>query len=147
MHPRRLPPSLHVCAAKKKSKPTCEYAIGQHQRQQTDNTKQTEDYSTKCETGKQNSDRRVEDGSQAAWFGKSARLKFVAWEEYGVTVTAEDAKWSWAHLLHCSSYSIVKARRVLDYQPRYSSLDGVSESLVWLIEHGKLKHDVPQPVS
>jgi hypothetical protein len=28
---------------------------------------------------------------------------------------------------------------MLDYQPRYSSLEGVCESLTWLIEHGRLK--------
>ena len=77
--------------------------------------------------------------SLAAWFGKPARLKFVSWDEYRFAVTAEEAKWSWAHLAHCSNYSIAKAERLLDYRPRYGSLEAVCESLTWLIEHGQLK--------
>ena len=79
--------------------------------------------------------------SLAAWFGKPARLRFVTWEEYRTTVSAEDAHWSWAHLAHCSNYSIAKAQKLLGYQPRYSSLEGSCESLAWLIEHGRLKHE------
>jgi nucleoside-diphosphate-sugar epimerase len=82
--------------------------------------------------------------SLAAWFGKPARQKFVAWEDYRATVSDEDARWSWAHLAHCSNYSIAKAQRVLDYRPRYSSLEAVCESLAWLIDHGQLKHETPQ---
>jgi len=82
--------------------------------------------------------------SLAAWFGKPARLRFVNWEDFRATVAAEDAKWSWAHLAHCSNYSIAKAQRVLDYRPRYTSLEAVCESLAWLIDHGQLKHETPQ---
>ena len=82
--------------------------------------------------------------SLAAWFGKTARLKFVAWEDYRATVAAEDAQWSWAHLAHCSNYSIAKAGRLLDYRPRYSSLEAVRESLGWLIDHGRLKLETTQ---
>ena len=31
-----------------------------------------------------------------------------------------------------------KARRLLRYSPRYTSLEAVAESLDWLIEHGRL---------
>jgi nucleoside-diphosphate-sugar epimerase len=79
--------------------------------------------------------------SLAAWFGKPARLRFVAWEEYRATRSAEDAQWSWAHLAHCSNYSIAKAQKLLDYRPRYSSLEAVCESLAGLMEHGQLKHE------
>jgi len=77
--------------------------------------------------------------SLAGWFGQPARLRFVPWEEYRGTVSDEDAQSTWVHLAHCSNYSIAKAQKVLGYQPRYSSLEGVCESLVWLIEHGQLK--------
>jgi nucleoside-diphosphate-sugar epimerase len=77
--------------------------------------------------------------SLAAWFGQPARLRFVPWEEYRAAVSAENAQNTWAHLAHCSNYSIAKAQKLLGYQPRYSSLEGVCESLTWLIEHGKLK--------
>lgn len=77
--------------------------------------------------------------SLAAWFGQPARLRFVPWEEYRASVPEEDARNTWAHLAHCSNYSIAKAQKVLGYQPRYSSLEGVCDSLNWLIEHGQLK--------
>lgn len=82
--------------------------------------------------------------SLAAWFGKPARLKFVPWEEYRAAVSAEDAQWTWAHLAHCSNYSIAKAQKLLDYQPRYSSLEGVCDSLAWQIERGKLQRETSQ---
>jgi hypothetical protein len=34
---------------------------------------------------------------------------------------------------------MAKAQKLLDYQPRYSSLEGVWESLTWLIEQGQLE--------
>jgi nucleoside-diphosphate-sugar epimerase len=76
--------------------------------------------------------------SVAAWFGQPARLRFVPWAEYRTSVSVEEASWCWEHLTHSSNCSIAKSQRLLDYQPRYSSLEGVVESLTWLIEHGKL---------
>jgi len=79
--------------------------------------------------------------SVASWFGQPARLRFVPWEEYRSSVTAEQAAWCWDHLTHSSNCSIAKAQRVLGYKPRYTSLDGVFESLAWLIDHGRLTMD------
>ena len=77
--------------------------------------------------------------SLAAWFGQPARLRFVPWEEYRATVSPEEAQHTWGHLAHSTNCSIAKAQRVLDYQPRFSSLEGVCESLTWQIERGQLK--------
>jgi nucleoside-diphosphate-sugar epimerase len=77
--------------------------------------------------------------SLAAWFGQPARLRFVPWEEYRATVSAEDAQNTWNHLAHSSNCSIAKAQKLLDYRPRYSSLQGVCESLTRLIQQGQLK--------
>jgi nucleoside-diphosphate-sugar epimerase len=77
--------------------------------------------------------------SLAAWFGQPARLRFVPWDEYRATVSASDAQHTWDHLMHCSNYSPAKAQRLLDFQPRYSSLQGVCDSLTWLMENGQLK--------
>jgi len=79
--------------------------------------------------------------SVAAWFGQPARLRFVPWEEYRAAVTAEDARNTWDHLTHSTNCSPAKAQKLLDYQPRYTSLEGVFESLTWLIDHGKLAVD------
>jgi nucleoside-diphosphate-sugar epimerase len=77
--------------------------------------------------------------SLATWFGQPARLRFVPWEDYRAAVPAEEAAMCWNHLTHSSNCSLAKAQRLLGYQPRYSSLEAVCESLTWLIERGKLK--------
>ena len=75
--------------------------------------------------------------SVAAWFGKPARLKFLPWEEWRTAVSPEDAQSTLAHLEHSPNcYSIAKAQHLLDYQPRYSSLEAVHESVQWLVANG-----------
>ena len=34
--------------------------------------------------------------------------------------------------------SIDKAKRLLGYEPRYTSLEGVFDSLAWLVSNGKI---------
>jgi nucleoside-diphosphate-sugar epimerase len=75
----------------------------------------------------------------AGWFGKPANLSFLPWEEWKKTASEEDAGMTWDHILHSSCCSIEKARRVLGYQPRYTSLEAVKESLDWLIQDGRVK--------
>ena len=72
----------------------------------------------------------------AAWFGREANLRFMPWEEWKTTVSVEEASATWDHIAHSPCCSIAKAQRWLDYQPRYSSLQAVYESVNWLIEHG-----------
>ena len=74
----------------------------------------------------------------AEWFGKEPNLKFVPWEEWKQMVSARDAEVTWDHILHSPNCSIAKARRLLGYEPQYSSLDAVKESVRWLIENKKL---------
>jgi nucleoside-diphosphate-sugar epimerase len=74
----------------------------------------------------------------AGWFGREPRLKFLAWEDWRKTVSEADAAATWDHIAHSPSISIAKARDLLGYVPRYSSLDAVRESLDYLMEHGKL---------
>jgi len=74
----------------------------------------------------------------AGWFGKPAKLSFHPWEEWKETASEEDAAATWDHILHSSCCSIEKARRVLGYQPRYSSLEAIKESLTWLIQNGRI---------
>src|SRR5262245_27397652 len=70
----------------------------------------------------------------AAWFGQPARLRFLPWEEWRATVSEQEAAATWDHIAHSPNCSIDKARRMLSYQPRYSSLQAVDEALRWLIE-------------
>ena len=72
----------------------------------------------------------------AAWFGQTAALRFLPWEEWRATVSEEEARATWDHIAHSPNCSIAKAERLLDYRPRYSSLQAVYEALMWLIEQG-----------
>jgi nucleoside-diphosphate-sugar epimerase len=71
----------------------------------------------------------------AGWFGRSARLRFVPWEEWRKGVSEQDAAATWDHIAHSPNCSINKASHSLGYRPRYSSLQAVEEALEWMIEH------------
>src|SRR4030042_1168913 len=58
----------------------------------------------------------------------------LRWEQGRRRVSEEDAASTWDHIAHSPCCSIDKARRVLGYQPRYSSLEAVTESGQWLRE-------------
>ncbi|HET9912214.1 MAG TPA: NAD(P)-dependent oxidoreductase [Anaerolineales bacterium] len=75
----------------------------------------------------------------AEWFGQPANLKFLPWEEWRKTVADEHATQTWDHIAHSPNASIAKAQRLLDYHPRYSSLQAVHESLQWLIQQGAVE--------
>jgi nucleoside-diphosphate-sugar epimerase len=73
------------------------------------------------------------------WFGEKAKIRLLSWDEWQCTVSKEEAAATWDHIAHSPNCSIAKARRLLDYQPRFSSLQAVHESLHWLIEHQTIK--------
>jgi nucleoside-diphosphate-sugar epimerase len=75
----------------------------------------------------------------AAWFGQAPQLRFQPWDEWRAAVAEGDADMTWDHIAHSPNCSIAKARRLLGYNPRYSSLQAVRESLDWLIEHGVVR--------
>ena len=77
--------------------------------------------------------------SVAAWFGQEAKLRFLPWEEWKAMQAADEAQKTWEHIAHSPNCSIAKAERLLGYQPRYSSLQAVYESVNWLIEQGVVK--------
>lgn len=72
----------------------------------------------------------------ARWFGREAELTYLPWEEWKKTVPAQDAAATWDHIAHSPCCSIEKARRLIGYEPRYSSLEAVFESIEWLAAHG-----------
>jgi nucleoside-diphosphate-sugar epimerase len=71
----------------------------------------------------------------ASWFGKKPELRFLPWEEWKKTVPEEDARMTWDHIAHSPCMSIEKAKRLLAYRPRFSSLQAVYESVQWLLQH------------
>jgi nucleoside-diphosphate-sugar epimerase len=70
------------------------------------------------------------------WFGRHAQLQFLPWEQWRSEVSERDAAVTWDHIAHSPNCSIAKARTQLGYEPRYSSLEAVRESLAWLIKQG-----------
>ena len=75
----------------------------------------------------------------AAWFGQPARLTFLPWPEWRATVAEAEANATWEHIAHSPSCSIAKAERLLEYRPRYSSLQAVYEAVHWLIQDGQVR--------
>ncbi|WP_026567985.1 NAD-dependent epimerase/dehydratase family protein [Bacillus sp. UNC41MFS5] len=75
----------------------------------------------------------------ASWFGQSANLNYLPWNEWRLTVEENEANATWDHIAHSPNCSIEKAKRLLNYQPRYSSLEAVRESVMWLINQGVVK--------
>jgi nucleoside-diphosphate-sugar epimerase len=69
------------------------------------------------------------------WFGKAAQVQYLPWEEWRQAATERDAAATWDHIAHSPNCSIAKARTRLGYEPRYSSLEALRESVDWLIEH------------
>lgn len=76
--------------------------------------------------------------AMSAWFGQKALLKFLPWEEWKKYYSEEDARATWDHIAHSPNCSIEKARRLLGYEPRYSSLQAVQESVSCLMSNGLL---------
>jgi nucleoside-diphosphate-sugar epimerase len=77
--------------------------------------------------------------SVARWFGKEALLEYLPWDKWRLTVSKDEAAATWDHIAHSPNCSIAKAKRLLGYQPRYTSLEAVEESVQWLIQNGNLK--------
>jgi nucleoside-diphosphate-sugar epimerase len=65
----------------------------------------------------------------AAHYGKPARLGFLPWDQWKLTVTESQARATWDHIAHSPNCSIAKARERLGYAPRYTSLDAVIDAL------------------
>ncbi|MGO4533648.1 NAD-dependent epimerase/dehydratase family protein [Leifsonia sp. 2MCAF36] len=74
----------------------------------------------------------------AAWFGAEPRLRFEPFDRFAQLTDAEHAATTWEHIARSPSISIDKARRLLNYEPRYTSLDAVAEALQWLIDEGRV---------
>jgi nucleoside-diphosphate-sugar epimerase len=73
----------------------------------------------------------------AAWFGREAVLDLVEWDEFERRVAAEQAAMTRDHIDRSITASIERARSILGYAPRYTSLEALRESLRWLVGHGQ----------
>ena len=77
----------------------------------------------------------------ASWFGREAHLRFEAWTQWRESLSESEAAVAESYLQHSPNCSIEKARTLLDYRPRYSSLEAVRQSVEWLIAQGQLTVD------
>jgi nucleoside-diphosphate-sugar epimerase len=73
------------------------------------------------------------------WFGHEPKLKYLPFEEWKALQSPREAEATWEHVIRSPSHSIEKARRLLGYAPRYSSLEAVYEAVTWLIENGRVE--------
>ena len=69
------------------------------------------------------------------WFGKEPRISYKPFEEW-ILDLGEYAENTRGHIIRSSCHSIEKSRRRLGYQPRYTSLEAVHESLLAIIASG-----------
>ncbi len=74
----------------------------------------------------------------AGWFGREAVVEFVEWAEFERRVGAAHAEATREHVGRSIAASIARAREVLGYRPRYTSLDALHESLRWLAANGQV---------
>jgi nucleoside-diphosphate-sugar epimerase len=73
----------------------------------------------------------------ARWFGREPVLDFVGWEEFTRRAGHAHAEVTREHTLRSITASVARAREVLGYAPRYSSLDALHEALAWLVANGQ----------
>ena len=75
----------------------------------------------------------------AGWFGRDPVLELVDWAEFERRVGAEHAGATREHVGRSIAASIDRARDVLGYAPRYSSLDALQEAVRWLAANGRIE--------
>ncbi|MDN5215083.1 NAD-dependent epimerase/dehydratase family protein [Fulvivirgaceae bacterium BMA12] len=74
-------------------------------------------------------------------FGQEPKLKFLPWEEWQKEVSKRDKELTWDHIAHSPCGSISKAKNLLNYQPRYSSLQAVQEAVEHYFEKEGIKNN------
>lgn len=73
-----------------------------------------------------------------AWFGREPVLGFAPWDEWRKHFIDEDVRMTYDHIIHSPNCSIEKTRRLIGYNPRYTSLQAVYESIIWLVQNKQL---------
>src|SRR3954447_22998139 len=76
--------------------------------------------------------------SVAAWFGRDAAIELVDWPEYERRVGAEHAGATREHVARSIAAGIDRAREVLGYAPRFSSLDALHDAARRLAADGRI---------
>ena len=72
------------------------------------------------------------------WFEQEPRLSFAPFDQWKLGLTESDAHSSWGHIMRSSCVSIEKSRQRLGYNPRFTSLEAIQESVKALIASGRV---------
>jgi nucleoside-diphosphate-sugar epimerase len=77
----------------------------------------------------------------AGWFGREANLTYLPFEEFAdrAEYDEDDAAATKEHISYSPNASIEKARDLLDYEPRYTSLEATREAVDALVEAGRVE--------
>jgi len=73
------------------------------------------------------------------WFGHEPQLSYQPFEQWKIGKSPKEAEQSWEHIIRSPCHSIQKARTRLGYQPSYTSLAAVQESVAALIAEGRVE--------
>lgn len=73
------------------------------------------------------------------WFGHDPQLSFASYEQWARLQDATEAHATLEHISRSPNCSIEKGRRLLNYAPRYTSLEAVQEAVTWLIQDGQVQ--------
>lgn len=82
--------------------------------------------------------------AMAKWFGQEAKLTFLPWEEWKKGVSEKDAALTWDHIAHSPNGSIAKAKALLNFYPRYSSLEAVQDAIKYYFEREQIVLNNPR---
>jgi nucleoside-diphosphate-sugar epimerase len=74
----------------------------------------------------------------AAWFGREPVLDLVDWPDFEKAAGPAHAAATRDHIERGIAAGIERARAVLGYAPRWSSLEALREAVRWLAEHGEV---------
>jgi nucleoside-diphosphate-sugar epimerase len=74
----------------------------------------------------------------ASWFGQQANLTFQPFDQWKSGRPEATVRATYDHIAHSPSVSIAKAEQLLDYHPRYTSLQAIREALCWLVATGQV---------
>jgi len=71
-------------------------------------------------------------------FGKEPNLTFSPFEQWKAGLGEQEARMAYGHVARSPCVSIEKSRRLIGYNPRYTSLDAIRESVDSLVEAGRI---------
>jgi nucleoside-diphosphate-sugar epimerase len=77
--------------------------------------------------------------AMAAWFAKESKLEFLPYDRWAETQAPDEARTTWEHIARSPNCSMEKAKRLLGFTPRYTSLQAVQEAVEWLIANGRVE--------